>query len=77
MTPEQERFVKRVTDSASMLAGFFVNESDETKVIAALSDTRENLATDLADTFGTEGAALFADKFVETVIGRRRELLSN
>jgi hypothetical protein len=44
---------------------------------AALSETRENLTSELAETFGAEGAVLFADRFVATVIGRRRELLSN
>jgi hypothetical protein len=77
MTPAEERFIQRVMASASMLAEFFANEPDETKVIAALSDSRENLTAELAETFGAEGAALFAAKFVETVIGRRRELLSN
>jgi|BarGraIncu00222A_1022003.scaffolds.fasta_scaffold10112_2 hypothetical protein len=76
MTPE-ERFVKRVTGSIEELALFFVNEPDETKVVAALSETRQNLATELTGTFGAEGAAQFADRFVTTVIGRRRELLSN
>jgi hypothetical protein len=40
-------------------------------------ETRQNLAAELAETFGAEGAALFADRFVATVMGRRRELLSN
>jgi hypothetical protein len=75
MTPA-ERFVKRVTASASMLAEFFANEPDD-QMMAALSETRENLASELAETFGAEGAVLFADRFVATVIGRRRELLSN
>jgi hypothetical protein len=76
MTPAQEAFVKRVTASASALAEFFVNRPEEL-MTAALSETQENLASELAETFGAEGAALFAAKFVETVIGRRRELLSN
>jgi hypothetical protein len=76
MTPA-ERFVKRVTASASMLAEFFANEPDEDNVIAALSETKANLAAELTETFGAEVAAQFAAKFVETVIGRRRELLSN
>jgi hypothetical protein len=76
MTPEEERFVQRVTASASSLAEFFVNQPEE-MMTAALSDARENLATELAETFGAEGAVLFADRFVATVIGRRRELLSN
>jgi hypothetical protein len=75
MTPSAT-FVKRVTGSIEDLAMFFVNEPEE-KMLAALSETRENLASELAKTFGAEGAALFAAKFVETVIGRRRELLSN
>jgi hypothetical protein len=77
MTPAQEAFVKRVTASASALAEFFANETDETRVIAALSDSRENLTAELTGLFGAEGAAQFADRFVATVIGRRRELLSN
>lgn len=76
MTPAEEQFVQRVTESASALAEFFANETEE-KMMAVLSDTRENLTADLAETFGAEVAALFAAKFVETVIGRRRELLSN
>jgi hypothetical protein len=76
MTPEQERFIQRVTASASMLAEFFVNQPEDL-MTAALSETRENLTADLTETFGAEGAALFADRFVATVIGRRDELLSN
>jgi hypothetical protein len=76
MTPAEEVFIKRVTASASMLAEFFASQSEE-QTMSALSETRENLATELAETFGAEVAALFAAKFVETVIGRRRELLSN
>jgi hypothetical protein len=64
MTPAEERFVRRVTASASMLAEFFANEPDETKVIAALSDSRENLTADLTEAFGAEVAALFAERFV-------------
>jgi hypothetical protein len=74
MTPSAT-FVKRVTGSIEDLAMFFVNEPDEMKVMAMLSQTRENLATELAETFGAEGAALFAERFVATVVGRRRELL--
>jgi hypothetical protein len=77
MTPAEERFIQRVTASASMLAEFFANEPDEDNVIAALSETKANLTAELAETFGAEGAALFADRFVATVVGRRRELLSN
>ena len=76
MTPAEERFIQRITASASMLAEFFANETEE-KMMAVLSDTRENLTAELTETFGTEVAALFAAKFVETVIGRRRELLVN
>jgi hypothetical protein len=76
MTPAQEAFVKRVTASASALAEFFVNQPED-MMTAALSEARENLASELAETFGAEGAAMFADRFVATVIGRRRELLSN
>jgi hypothetical protein len=76
MTPEQERFIQRVTASASMLAEFFVNQPGGL-MTAALSEARENLTADLTETFGAEGAALFADRFVATVIGRRDELLSN
>jgi hypothetical protein len=76
MTPAQEAFVKRVTASASALAEFFVNQPED-MMTAALSEARENLASELAETFGAEGAVLFADRFVATVIGRRRELLSN
>jgi hypothetical protein len=76
MTPAQQAFVKRVTASASALAEFFVNQPEDL-MTAALSEARENLATELAETFGAEGAALFADRFVAIVIGRRRELLSN
>jgi hypothetical protein len=75
MTPSAT-FVKRVTGSIEDLAMFFVNEPEE-KMLAALSEARENLAAELAETFGAEGAVLFADRFVATVIGRRRELLSN
>jgi hypothetical protein len=75
MTPSAT-FVKRVTGSIEDLAMFFVNEPEE-KVLAALSQTRENLTAELAETFGAEVAAQFAAKFVETVIGRRRELLVN
>jgi hypothetical protein len=77
MTPAEERFVQRVMASASMLAEFFANDPDEDNVIAALSETKANLTADLAETFGAEIAARFAAKFVETVIGRRRELLVN
>jgi hypothetical protein len=75
MTPSAT-FVKRVTGSIEDMAMFFVNEPEE-KVLAALSQTRENLTAELAETFGAEVAAQFAAKFVETVIGRRRELLVN
>ena len=77
MTPEQERFIQRITASASMLAEFFANEPDEDNVRAALADTKANLTAELAETFGAEIAAQFAAKFVETVMGRRRELLLN
>jgi hypothetical protein len=76
MTPVEEVFIKRVTASASMMAEFFVNQPEDL-MTAALSETRENLATELTETFGADVAALFADRFVATVIGRRRELLSN
>jgi hypothetical protein len=76
MTPAEERFVQRVMASAAMLAEFFANEPEE-KMMAALSETRENLSTELIESFGAEGAALFADKFVATVVSRRRELLQN
>jgi hypothetical protein len=49
MTPAEERFVQRVTESASALAEFFANETEE-KMMAVLSDTRENLTADLAET---------------------------
>jgi hypothetical protein len=77
MTPAEERFIQRVTASASMLAEFFASEPDEDNVMAALADTKANLTADLTETFGADVAALFAAKFVETVIGRRRELLQN
>ena len=76
MTPE-ERFVKRVTGSIEELALFFVNEPDETKVVAPLSETRQNLATELTGTFGAEGATQLADRFDAAVVSRRRELLMN
>ena len=74
MTPAEERFVQRVTESASALALFFASQPEE-RMLAALSETRENLALELTEAFGAEGAALFADRFVATVAGRRRELL--
>ena len=53
MTPAQEAFVKRVTASASALAEFFVNQPED-MMTAALSEARENLASELAATFGAE-----------------------
>ncbi len=75
MTPAGERFVKRVTDSAAMMAEHFAKEPNEVRVIAALEETRLNLTVELTETFGRERAAMFADRFVATVFGRRRELL--
>jgi (p)ppGpp synthase/HD superfamily hydrolase len=76
MTPAEEAFIQRVMASAAMLAEFFANETEE-QMMAVLSDTRENLTAELTETFGADVAALFADRFVATVIGRRRELLAN
>jgi hypothetical protein len=73
MTPQME-FTQRCAAAAADLALLYAGEPEE-KVLAALSETRQNIAAELAETFGAEGAALFAAKFVETVIGRRRELL--
>jgi hypothetical protein len=73
MTP-QMMFAERCAAAAADLALLYAGEPEEL-ITAALSQTRENLASELAETFGAEGAALFAAKFVETVIGRRRELL--
>ena len=63
MTAEQE-FVQHCVGAASKLALFFVNQPED-QMMAALSETRENLAAELTETFGAEGAALFAAKFVE------------
>lgn len=77
MTPEEERFVKRVIGSIEELALFFVNEPDDEIVLAALSRTKASLSIELTELFGAEAAAQFADKFAETVVSRRRELLRN
>jgi hypothetical protein len=77
MTPAEERFIQRVTASASALGVFFAKQPDDEIVLAALSETKSNLTAELSETFGAEVAAQFADRFVATVIGRRRELLSN
>jgi hypothetical protein len=75
MTPQME-FAQRCAAAAADLALLYAGEPEE-KMLAALSQTRQNLAAELTETFGADVAALFADRFVATVIGRRREFLSN
>jgi hypothetical protein len=77
MTPQEKRFIRRLTESIEELALFFINEPDEEIVVAALSRTKATLAVELIEPFGAEAAAQFADKFVATVVSRRRELLMN
>jgi histidine ammonia-lyase len=72
MTTPSE-FVGRLVATAAELALFFAGESEE-RMLAALSQTRENLATELSDQFGADTAASIADAFVAAVAGRRREM---
>jgi hypothetical protein len=71
ITPTE--FVERMVASAAELALFFVGES-EANMIAALSQTRENLATKLSDQFGAEIGVAIADRFVAAVADHKREL---
>ena len=75
MTPA-EAFIQRVTASVEDLGLFYSAQPDQ-NVWAALSQTRQNLASELAEVFGAEVAASFADGFVAAVAGRRRELMLN
>jgi hypothetical protein len=75
MTPQME-FAERCAAAAADLAVLYAGEPEE-KMLAALSETRQNLATELTGTFGAEGAAQLADRFVAAVVSRRRELLQN
>jgi hypothetical protein len=72
MTPEAE-FIQRSVAAAADLALLFVGEPEE-KMLAALSQTRQNLARELSEAFGVEAAASFADAFVAAVAGHRREI---
>jgi hypothetical protein len=74
MTPQM--FAERCAAVAADLAVLYAGEPEE-KMLAALSQTRQNLAAELTETFGAEVAASFADRFVAAVVSRRRELLLN
>jgi hypothetical protein len=74
MTPQM--FAERCAAAAADLALIYAGEPEE-KMLAALSQTRRNLAAELTETFGAEAAAMFADRFVAAIVGRRRQLLLN
>jgi hypothetical protein len=68
-----QEFIDRCVTAAADLALYFVGAPDE-QMLASLHQTRANLETDLAETFGAEVATAIAEAFVATVIRRRREL---
>ena len=68
-------FIERCVASASDLSLLFVGESEE-RMLAALSETKENLKMGLAEYFGAEVAALVAEAFVTAVVRQKAELES-
>jgi hypothetical protein len=68
-----DEFAQRCAKSAGDLALLFAGEPDE-KMLVALSQSRQNLTEQLAESFGAEVAALIAQAFVTAVIGRKAEL---
>ena len=66
-------FIERCVAAAADLALYFVGASED-EMLASLHQTRTNLETDLAETFGAEVATAIAQAFVATVIRHRREI---
>ena len=69
----QAEFAERCVAAAADLALYFVGAPDE-QMLASLHQTRTNLETELAETFGAEVATAIAEAFVATVIRHRREI---
>jgi 7-keto-8-aminopelargonate synthetase-like enzyme len=66
-------FIDRSVAAAAELALFFVGQPEE-EMLVSLHQVRTNLEAQLAETFGPEAATLFAQAFVATVAGHRREI---
>jgi hypothetical protein len=71
MTPEN--FTDRSVAAVASLGLYFVGMPDD-QMRHTLLRIRDNLETDLEDSFGEEAAVKFADEFIRAVIGHRNEI---
>jgi hypothetical protein len=66
-------FIDRSVAAAADLALFFVGVP-ENDMMVSLYEVRSNLGAQLSETLGSDVATLFAEAFVATVAGHRREI---
>jgi hypothetical protein len=71
MTPEQ--FTENSVAAVASLGLYFVGMPDD-QMRHTLLRIRDNLETDLEDSFGEEAAAKFADEFVKAILAHRSEI---